>query len=130
MPHRLSLSALSQALQTKQISSVELCTHYLQRMQAAQSLNAFISIDEEQALLAAHKADIRLQQRLGTPLTGIPLAHKDNLCTRSARTTCGSKMLADFKLGSTKASKTVKESGFKKSLKSLRPFTSKIIFIS
>ncbi len=96
MPHRLSLTALSQALQTKKISSVELCTHYLQRIKAAQPLNAFISIDEEHALQAAKKADQRIQQRLNTALTGLPLAHKDNICTRSARTTCASQMLANF----------------------------------
>lgn len=96
MPHRLSLSALSQALQTKQISAVELCTHYLNRIQAHQALNAFISIDEEHAILAAKQADQRIQQRLASPLTGIPLAHKDNICTKRLRTTCASKMLAEF----------------------------------
>ncbi len=96
MPHRLSLSALSQALHSKQISSVELCMHYLNRITAAQSLNAFISVDEEQAILSAKQADLRIQQRLASPLTGIPMAHKDNICTRHMRTTCGSKMLAEF----------------------------------
>ena len=96
MPHHLSLSALSKALHSKKISSVELCTHYLQRIRAATSLNAFISIDEEQAMLSAKQADQRIQRGLATPLTGIPLAHKDNICTRVSRTTCGSKMLANF----------------------------------
>lgn len=96
MPHRLSLSALSQALQHKKISSVELCTHYLQRIKEAQPLNAFISVDEEHAILTAKQADKRIQQGLASPLTGIPLAHKDNICTRQLRTTCASKMLANF----------------------------------
>lgn len=86
MPHRLSLLALSQALQSKKISSVELCMHYLNRIAAFQSLNAFISIDEEQAILAAKQADLRIQQRIASPLTGLPLAHKDNICTRISRT--------------------------------------------
>ena len=96
MPHHLSLKSLSQALHSKEVSSVELCSHYLQRISASQSLNAFISVDEEQVMLAAKKADLRIHQRLATPLTGIPMAHKDNICTRVLRTTCGSKMLADF----------------------------------
>ena len=96
MPHRLSLSALSQALQNKKISSVELCTHYLQRIKEAQALNAFITIDEEHALQTAKQADKRIQQGLATPLTGLPLAHKDNICTRQSPTTCASKMLANF----------------------------------
>jgi aspartyl-tRNA(Asn)/glutamyl-tRNA(Gln) amidotransferase subunit A len=96
MPHRFSLPALSHALQTKQISSVELCTHYLKRINAAQILNAFITIDEEQALHVAKLADQRIQKGLASPLTGIPLAHKDNICTRHSPTTCASKMLANF----------------------------------
>ncbi|PJD94313.1 MAG: Asp-tRNA(Asn)/Glu-tRNA(Gln) amidotransferase GatCAB subunit A [Legionella sp.] len=97
MPHTQSLTQLSQALQTKQISSVELCTHYLNRIKAASALNAFISIDEEHAMQAAKKADERIAKKQASPLTGLPLAHKDNLCTVTSTTTCGSKMLADFK---------------------------------
>lgn len=97
MPHRLSLSALSQALHSKQISSVELCKHYLKRIQDGKVLNSFISIDEEHALEAAKQADLRIQQRLATPLTGIPIAHKDNICTKVFHTTCASKMLSDFR---------------------------------
>lgn len=96
MPHRLSLTALSKALQTKQISSVELCSHYLQRMDAARALNSFISVDEEQVMLAAKQADQRIHQGLASLLTGIPLAHKDNICTRISPTTCASKMLLNF----------------------------------
>ena len=96
MPHRLSLYALSKALQDKQISSVELCTHFLQRIHAAQNLNAFIHVDAERALEAAQRADQRIHQGLASPLTGLPIAHKDNICTKGLRTTCGSKMLANF----------------------------------
>ncbi|MCX7091460.1 MAG: Asp-tRNA(Asn)/Glu-tRNA(Gln) amidotransferase subunit GatA [Legionellales bacterium] len=97
MLHHLSLSALSQALQSKKISAVELCMHYLNRISAFQPLNAFISIDEEQAILSAKHADQRIHQGLASPLTGLPMAHKDNICTRNALTTCGSKMLANFR---------------------------------
>jgi aspartyl-tRNA(Asn)/glutamyl-tRNA(Gln) amidotransferase subunit A len=94
--HQQSLKSLIQALKKKQISSVELTTHYLNRIKAAQSLNAFISIDEEGALLAAHAADILLQKGRGKTLTGIPMAHKDIFCTKTLPTTCGSKMLENF----------------------------------
>ncbi|MCR9191133.1 MAG: Asp-tRNA(Asn)/Glu-tRNA(Gln) amidotransferase subunit GatA [Gammaproteobacteria bacterium] len=96
MPHTQTLVQLSQALQSKKISSVELCTHYLQRIQSASSLNAFISVDEELALAAAKDADHRIATKQATPLTGLPLAHKDNFCTSNLKTTCASKMLADF----------------------------------
>lgn len=94
--HTQSLRALITRLQKKELSSTELTTHYLNRIQKAKILNAFISIDEEQALASAALADIRLQSDLRHALTGIPLAHKDIFCTKSLPTTCGSKMLADF----------------------------------
>lgn len=96
MPHTQSLTQLSQALQNKQISSVELCAHYLSRIKAARSLNAFISINEEQAMQSAKNADQRIAKQQATRYTGLPLAHKDNLCTTTSTTTCASKMLADF----------------------------------
>jgi len=91
-----SLSALQQALQKKTISAVELTQHYLQRIQQHQSLNAFISVDEAHALAQAQRADKRIHAGDATPLTGIPMAHKDVFCTTTMPTTCGSKMLANF----------------------------------
>lgn len=94
--HTLSLVNLIQGLQTKQFSSVDLVTHFLKRISQASALNAFISLDEEQAIQAAKQADKRLHQGGAPSLTGIPMAHKDNFCTQSMRTTCASKMLANF----------------------------------
>ena len=94
--HTQSILALSQALQKRELSSTELTQHYLNRIAAAASLNAFISIDEKGALAAAASADKILKKGDSNPLTGIPLAHKDIFCTKTMPTTCGSKMLADF----------------------------------
>ena len=94
--HTLSLRALITSLQTRTLSSVELTTHYLQRIKNASTLNAFIHVDEEHALGAAAAADKRLFSGESAPLTGIPFAHKDIFCTKTMPTTCGSKMLANF----------------------------------
>ncbi len=94
--HTKSLRELSQALKQKEFSSTELTQHFLKRINDATSLNAFISIDESQALLQAAAADQLLKQGLGKTLTGIPLAHKDIFCTNSLPTTCGSRMLANY----------------------------------
>lgn len=91
----ISLSQLHQALLTKKISSVELTQHYIDRIRAS-DLNAFISVDEEHALLSAAKADKQLQTGSGYILTGIPMAVKDLYCTQRMKTTCGSKMLANY----------------------------------
>ncbi len=92
-----SLAQLIKALQHKQISSVELTSYYLERIKKHASINAFITVDEENALVQAKKADRSIKNGTHALLTGIPLAHKDNFCTRRLTTTCGSRMLANFK---------------------------------
>ncbi|MDR3441445.1 MAG: Asp-tRNA(Asn)/Glu-tRNA(Gln) amidotransferase subunit GatA [Legionella sp.] len=93
---QLSLKKLSQALHQGQFSSVELTKHYLDRAQKHKDLNAFISMDEEQALLDAQEADKQLQKGQGKSLSGIPMSLKDLFCTKRMNTTCASKMLANF----------------------------------
>jgi aspartyl-tRNA(Asn)/glutamyl-tRNA(Gln) amidotransferase subunit A len=94
-----TLAELSAALAAGRLSSVELTRACLERIGKCRDLNAFITVDEEQALAGARRADERRAGKgngAAGPLTGIPLAHKDILCTRGLKTTCGSRMLADF----------------------------------
>jgi aspartyl-tRNA(Asn)/glutamyl-tRNA(Gln) amidotransferase subunit A len=96
-----SLKQLARALAQKQISSVELTTLFLDRIEKYNAtLNAFITVDREQALTAARAADAAQKVGAGgtaaSPLQGIPLAHKDIFCTQGWRTTCGSRMLGHF----------------------------------
>lgn len=95
--HNKSLSQLSEALHSGEISSVELTQHYLERIkQHNDDINAFITVTEDNALAQAKQADEQLQQKTAGPLTGIPLAHKDIFCTQGVRTSCASKMLDKF----------------------------------
>jgi aspartyl-tRNA(Asn)/glutamyl-tRNA(Gln) amidotransferase subunit A len=92
-----TLSELSEALQAKKISSVELTRLYLGRIgRFDKGLNAFITVDEPRALADARRADERRAKGEAGPLLGIPVAHKDIFCTKGLLTTCGSKMLANF----------------------------------
>ncbi|WP_323001758.1 Asp-tRNA(Asn)/Glu-tRNA(Gln) amidotransferase subunit GatA [Denitromonas sp.] len=92
-----SLKDLAAALRAGTLSSVELTTLFLDRIDALNpTLNAFITVDRDGALTAARAADARIAAGTAGPLTGIPLAHKDVFCTEGVRTTCASKMLADF----------------------------------
>ena len=93
----VSVSALRRALDKKEISSVELASLFLGRIDAFNpELNAFITVDRERALAEARAADARIARNEAKPLTGIPLAHKDTICTEGILTTCASRMLANF----------------------------------
>ena len=84
------------ALAAKSVSAVELARHYLDRIDAAEELNAFVTVCAEQALVAARRADASIARDGHAGLLGVPIAHKDIFCTRGLRTTCASKMLRDF----------------------------------
>ncbi|HXI36425.1 MAG TPA: Asp-tRNA(Asn)/Glu-tRNA(Gln) amidotransferase subunit GatA, partial [Burkholderiales bacterium] len=93
-----SLTELAGALKQKKISSAELTRAHLERVgRLNRELNAFITVNAEGALAQAKQADARLARGDAGPLTGIPVAHKDIFCTKGVLTTCGSKMLANFR---------------------------------
>lgn len=95
--HTKSISELAALLRAKQISSVELTKHFLNRIKKFDpQLNSIITITEQQALEAAKNADQILSQGNAGPLTGIPILHKDIFCTSGVKTSCGSKMLDNF----------------------------------
>lgn len=92
-----TLTEITQALEKKEISSVELTQLYLERITRLNPiLNAFITIDPEHSLAQARAADAQRAAGKASALTGIPLAQKDLFCTKGWLTTCGSKMLANF----------------------------------
>lgn len=92
-----TLAELSRDLQQKKISSVELTKYFLARIKNLDpQLNSFITKTESHALTQAEDADERLAKGQPTPLTGIPIAHKDIFCTLGIKTTCASKMLDNF----------------------------------
>jgi aspartyl-tRNA(Asn)/glutamyl-tRNA(Gln) amidotransferase subunit A len=92
-----SLRQLSTLLASKKVSSAELTGEFLKRASTLNSeYNAFITIDEEASLARAQAADAIIASGEATPLTGIPVAQKDIFCAKGWRTTCGSKMLANF----------------------------------
>jgi len=88
---------LARALASKVISSVELTTLFLDRIERLNpTLNAFITVDRDRTLAMAGVADARRAAGERSPLLGIPLAHKDIYCAEGWLTTCGSKMLSNF----------------------------------
>lgn len=95
--HNKSIAELSAALQSKDISSVELTQHFIDRIQKYDGdLNSFITQTPDLALETAKAADTAIASGKAGALTGIPLAQKDIFCTNGVRTSCGSKMLDNF----------------------------------
>ena len=96
--HDKTLAAQAQMLASGQISSVELTDHYLERIARRNAdFNAYLHIDSDGARAAAEAADQRRAAGTAGALTGLPLAHKDIFCTQGLPTTCGSKILENFK---------------------------------
>jgi aspartyl-tRNA(Asn)/glutamyl-tRNA(Gln) amidotransferase subunit A len=95
--HLQTLSQMAAGLKAGRYSATELTRSLLARISEAQPrLNAFISIETEPALAAAAAADALRAAGKAGPLTGLPIAHKDIFCAAASRTTCGSRMLANF----------------------------------
>ncbi len=92
-----TLKRLSSLLAEGKASSVELCQDYLARIASLNpTLNAFVTTDPERTLAEARAADALRAEGKGGALAGVPVAHKDIFCAEGWRTTCGSRMLADF----------------------------------
>jgi aspartyl-tRNA(Asn)/glutamyl-tRNA(Gln) amidotransferase subunit A len=94
---RLSLAEAKTALQQKKISAVELTQAYLEAMDHARHLNAYIVETPELALESARESDKRLAKGEARPFEGLPIAMKDLFCTEGVQTTAGSHILQGFK---------------------------------
>lgn len=90
------IHALRQALDARQVSAVELAQESIRSARELSILNAFVDIDESLTMLQAKEADSRLANGQATPLTGIPLAHKDVFVTQGWHSTASSKMLEHY----------------------------------
>jgi aspartyl-tRNA(Asn)/glutamyl-tRNA(Gln) amidotransferase subunit A len=87
---------LARLLRKGDLSARELAESVFERIEEREgTTNAFITLTREEAMTAADRADRLLKDRdtSPAPLTGLPLALKDNLCTRGIRTTCASRIL-------------------------------------
>jgi len=92
----LTLAEMRAGLDSKAFSSVELTEALLGRAERARDLNAFITLEHAQVIGEATLADERRARGERGALLGVPIAIKDMILTRGIRTTCASKMLANF----------------------------------
>lgn len=93
----LSATELADHIRQRKVSCTEVMADVLQRAERSQStLNAFATIDADNAMQAAHKADEALARGgdIG-PLHGVPVSVKDIINTAGLRTAWGSRLMAD-----------------------------------
>jgi aspartyl-tRNA(Asn)/glutamyl-tRNA(Gln) amidotransferase subunit A len=91
-----SVAELSRALGAREVSAVELAELYLSRIERFRAFNAFLDVRPEVTLAQAHAADRMRAEGRATPLTGVPVAHKDIFVTRDFASTAASKMLEGY----------------------------------
>ena len=89
---------LSRAILARKISAPEALQELWTRIaQNEGTLHAYLAADPERAMRDAQEVQSRIDRgEADSPLAGVPIAIKDNICTDHLKTTCASRMLADF----------------------------------
>jgi len=96
--HELTAHELADLLARKEVSSVEATESQFARIEAIEEqVDAYLLLTKELALEQARRVDqARARGEALPPLAGVPYALKDVICSNGVRTTCGSRILADF----------------------------------
>ncbi len=95
--YNLTISEARSAIDKGEISPTELTNAVFNRIEAVEKkIKAYVTLLRENALTQAKQAEDRIKNGLKQTLLGIPIAIKDNMCTKGIRTTCSSKILENF----------------------------------
>lgn len=96
--HKLSLCELQKKFTAGEVTATEIVRGYFLRIgQIDHKVKAYLTQTKDSALASAAALDEKLKGwRKTKPMTGMPLAIKDNLCTEGVPTTCASRMLQNF----------------------------------
>ena len=89
---------IGQMIKDKKTSAEEVTKSMLDTIKAKESdINAFTNVFEESAMKNAAEVQAKIESgELTSPLAGVPMGIKDNICTKGLTTSCGSKMLENF----------------------------------
>ena len=94
----LTAVELGKKIKAKEISVTEATQAYLDQIEKVENdVHSYVTIDKEGALKRAEEVQKMIDDGiLLSPLAGVPVAIKDNMCTKGMRTTCSSKILENF----------------------------------
>lgn len=89
---------LGKKIKAGEVTAEEAVRAVLESVEAKEeSIHSFVTVDKERALAQAREVQKKINDGMLTgPLAGVPMAVKDNMCTKGVRTTCASKMLDNF----------------------------------
>jgi aspartyl-tRNA(Asn)/glutamyl-tRNA(Gln) amidotransferase subunit A len=88
---------IRRAVAAGSVTAAEVCEAALERIAARDpAIAAFRAVDRDRALARARELDRRRTELSGLPLLGVPVAIKDNICTRGLRTTASSRILETY----------------------------------
>ena len=94
MPTGLTAAELARKLAAKELSAREVAEAHLNRIaEHDDKYGCFLTVDPEQTLAQADRAQELIDRGEGGPLTGVPIAVKDTISTEGLETTCASKIL-------------------------------------
>ncbi|MCR4688966.1 MAG: Asp-tRNA(Asn)/Glu-tRNA(Gln) amidotransferase subunit GatA [Saccharofermentans sp.] len=94
----LTALELGRAIKEGKTTSLEACKAYIEAIREEdKKYNSYVTVCEEQALAKAKEIDAKIASgAITSDLAGVPIAIKDNICTKGILTTCASKMLHNF----------------------------------
>lgn len=94
---RVGAAELGSMLGRREVSARDVVEAHWQRIEESDAtVGAFLARDHESAMALADKAQSMLDAGHAGPLTGVPIAVKDNVSTKGLETTCGSKILEGY----------------------------------
>jgi len=95
--HQLTIHELQKLIQNGEVSSMQITRSVFSRIdEVEERVHSYIRLMKDEALAAAARADEDIKKGNIRPLTGIPVALKDIVCTKGIPTTCGSNILHNF----------------------------------
>lgn len=94
----LTAVGLGKKIQNREVSAPEAAKAALDAIEAKEAeVNSFVTVDSEGALKRAEEVQKLIDEgKLAGPLAGVPVAIKDNMCTKGLLTTCSSKILGNY----------------------------------